>query len=398
MLNRFTRSSAILKQAGFYSIRPARLKRIESRRSYAAEKPATMLDPTVHAKDLVLPILQESVDIDDDFYLPIRVTDPRILRAVVGTTKYSVTDLATHYCELRTFYDTITVEPRQDRESMTRGTEIHLSLEKSVNIEEMVKLDPSVLLTREDEWARKLYTAKTRLDQLNDLGKVREVYVIGLVNDRVVSGYIDLLDVTQDGEIKIIDTKSRASKTLPLESQQRSAFHQVQLYRYLLNAMITEGRGYLNTFEEIARRLHLQMDVPLSQELVELMYPPPEESSGLFSEELSDYTDGSGEKALRDVVRDLAETLHQLRRPVSDRMEVEYVGRRGRGREKEIYTIGSIEFAYDEESVHQLADYSLAFWEGKRNPMGVPVDEYYKCMHCSMAPRCRWKASISQSQ
>lgn len=311
----------------------------------------------VPASRYISPSVTPWVRIKDEDFFPMGLTNAS-MRGLFRRASYSVSDLKMQYCELRSFYELILSEPRVQTPAMAAGSDIHKTLELATNVE-WTAVPESAVQSPADKWAVKFLQARDALDQLRAIGVVRECYVFGLLRGRLVTGYIDLLTAV-DGEVQVTDTKTRLSNSLPPESQQTSAYHQLLLYHQLLNHMRRpEG------LRSILRYLEQDTDTPLSSQLTQL----------------------TGFGTLEDAVQSCESTLTNTY-PVSPTLNVEYVGRANR-------PIATVTYTYDDATYQQLLDYSLALWEGQRDPLGVAQDEINKCKHCRMAPKCSWYNQLS---
>ncbi|KAA8908531.1 hypothetical protein TRICI_004749 [Trichomonascus ciferrii] len=311
----------------------------------------------IPASRYISPLATPWVRIADEDFFPTKLTNAS-MRDLFRRTSYSVSDLKTQYCELRSFYELILSEPSVQTPAMVAGSDIHKTLELATNVE-WTTVPESAIQSVSDQWAVKFLQARDALNQLRQMGVVREGYVFGLLRGRLVTGYIDLLQVN-DGEIQITDTKTRLSNSLPPDSQQTSAYHQLLLYYQLLNYMRRpEG------LRSILRYLKLNTSKQLSLQLTQL----------------------TGFGTLEEVVESCEETFTNTL-PVSLTLNVEYVGRANR-------PVATVTYTYDDTIYQQLLNYSLALWEGQRDPVGVSQEEVSKCKHCRMAPKCSWYNQLS---
>lgn len=311
----------------------------------------------VPASRYISPSVTPWVQIKNEDFFPTCLTNAS-MRDLFRRTSYSVSDLKTQYCELRSFYELILSEPSVQTPAMVAGSDIHKKLELATNVPR-VEVPETAIQSSTDQWAVKFLQSRDALKQLNEIGVVREGYVFGLLKGRLVTGYIDLLTVV-DGEIEITDTKTRFSSSLPPDSQQTSAYHQLLLYYQLLNYMRRpEG------LRSVVRCLERNTDQRLSSELTEL----------------------TGFDTLEQVVASCERTYTSIS-PVSPILHVEYVSRGNR-------PVATVTYNYDDSIYQQLLAYSLALWEGQRPPRGVGQDEINKCRHCIMAPKCSWYNQLS---
>ena len=302
--------------------------------------------------------------------------------------KFSVTDLSGQYCELLKFYDLIlTPSVRETTKAMDRGTEIHKMLETAANRDDnriIVSKEGEILLTKEDVWATKLLNLYAGLRDFFLFDKVREVYVFGILNDELVTGYIDLLQRTDNDphRIKLVDSKSRSRKSLPGVYQQITAYHQLLIYHKLFRQMI-DGETNIGRMFEI---LELDPDRELNTDLIASAEDPDGHLVG-----------GLRTTTLRSLIHSLQESVFARYQKHSFDLMVEYITMRGRGENKEVHTVGKLEYDYDEKTLRQVLDYSLGFWRGTRDSIGVSVEEIDKCKSCKLQEKCEWTHKLQQT-
>lgn len=157
---------------------------------------------------------------------------------------------------------------------LKRGQKIHKRLEREIHPEEVVVRSTSV----EETWAIRMLNMLSSLEALLTLGKCREMPVCGFVGDVFVQGVIDEialkpLDSGKDTPTKagkrqstlnaffggtaprthrliVIDSKTRASGTMPRMEDTRAGQFQVMLYKELLEGLLHPtpvGDGILPT-------------------------------------------------------------------------------------------------------------------------------------------------------
>uniref|UniRef100_A0A060T6V7 Exonuclease V, mitochondrial n=1 Tax=Blastobotrys adeninivorans TaxID=409370 RepID=A0A060T6V7_BLAAD len=302
----------------------------------------------------------------DNSYLPHRL-DKVSPMALFRPQKFSVTDLTTQYCELRSFYQFIMSEPPIDTRRMEEGTRIHKELEDAAKVS--VQVPEEAVHTPEDAWAAKFLTNIDTIGQFHQNGMTRELYVFGTLRGHLVTGYIDLVEMTADKRCRIVDTKTRKSHSLPVESQQASAFHQLLLYHELFDQL----RGDPIDMKVLADRMGIDPQRPISQMLLD--------------------TFGKPAQSLQSVYQDLNQAFSTLP-PPSSNLRVDYMTNVGRGVHRHVTTLASIEYQFDPAVLDELIEFSLAFWQGQRNPLGVQAHELTKCEWCPMAPKCKWRESL----
>ncbi|DBA69738.1 TPA: hypothetical protein ACH3X2_012468 [Trebouxia sp. C0005] len=81
--------------------------------------------------------------------------------------------------------------------------------------------------TVEDEWAVRLVDMMAGLHQLRVEGVTREMYIWGNVQGQWVRGIIDQLELDDNGQIRVVEHKTRRKPSLPMLAQQQTAKLQV---------------------------------------------------------------------------------------------------------------------------------------------------------------------------
>ncbi|KAK9367258.1 exonuclease V [Lipomyces kononenkoae] len=190
-------------------------------------------------------------------------------------------------------------------------------------------------------------------------------------------------------KIRISDSKTRYIRQLPHESQQRSTYYQLLIYHRLLTDLAT---GKFD-FSRMAAVLMLDADAELSNIFRKEVQQNEFVTATLSAELLEESNHQSDEyRALLLSMRTLKEVWHALRLKflefagiISDQMSAVYYWQ-GNGQ-----VFAGIDYTYKEEDLQEFAASSLSYWRGERDPIGVDVEDAYKCRSCSYAEHCLWR-------
>ncbi|KAH9962734.1 exonuclease V [Lactifluus volemus] len=201
----------------------------------------------------------------------------------------------------------ITVEKgiaKSNDKIMAKGRSIHKELEREITTEEEVVVD---IRTAEEFWAVRLMKMLWCLDRLMEGGLCREMPVFGIVQDRIITGIIDEVFIestteteaepsshnkqppasvletprkskrrrepspsqahltdfftsppskansvrSRGYELRLLDTKTRRSDTLPSYDDAFSSRMQLMLYRHLLSALLSPSFSFKMFWERV---------------------------------------------------------------------------------------------------------------------------------------------------
>ncbi|KAF7302809.1 hypothetical protein MKEN_01242800 [Mycena kentingensis (nom. inval.)] len=187
------------------------------------------------------------------------------------------------------------VAARNDK-TTKRGRFIHKELERELKPE-----DIRVLITSEEErWAIRLINFVSSLLSLGLEECAREIPVVGLVNGIVVVGIVDELTLN-GGSIRVSDTKTRRTDTLPSDEDAEPAKLQLMVYYRLLRAQLDQTTPF--DYPTLWTALHLDPAAPFSPE---------------FLAQLDGDTDASL-RCLGDVATFVAQRVKEMSLPPLDR-------------------------------------------------------------------------------
>ncbi|KAI0132959.1 defects in morphology protein 1 [Xylariales sp. AK1849] len=357
----------------------------------------------------------------------------------------TVTDLSSGaWCELQYWY-TLTLVPggRKTRTpAMRGGTKVHQKLEDQVHTTIQVNVS-----RKEEAFALRLWNIIQGLRTLRDTGLTRELEVWGVVDGQVINGVIDELSYTspnvgfeeelsqsqssQDGEsntaqkqpsvtnyfdphhrrVYLTDIKTRGSNRLPSGAALRPSRVQLFLYHRLLSGM---AAGLLDFSTIIARyglhpesrfsdafmaqigSLHDEVfdeeepgEASWSNQTSSTMHDRYPEPSPSARSELSPPPDLMRYRSIQQIIpllqSELRDTFPRGADNLGGLVAIQYRHR------DDGHVIGTQSFPSDAVALSNFLKLDLAWWLGKRNPDGVPIEEAYKCRMCEFAESCQWR-------
>eukprot|EP00382_Lankesteria_abbotti_P000867 CAMPEP_0113845714 /NCGR_PEP_ID=MMETSP0372-20130328/912_1 /TAXON_ID=340204 /ORGANISM="Lankesteria abbotti" /LENGTH=597 /DNA_ID=CAMNT_0000814791 /DNA_START=65 /DNA_END=1858 /DNA_ORIENTATION=+ /assembly_acc=CAM_ASM_000359 len=183
----------------------------------------------------------------------------------VKKNKLSATDFSAQlWCE-KQLELTILTGKRRETEAMRSGTARHEILENADHETVEVEVD-----TAEESLGFRLLNTCILLQKLLQEGKSRELWVFGVVeNEILVRGIIDEVHIRRDprnrnGELVLVDTKTRRQRTEPSAAQKRTSAMQLSIYQWIVGEL-RQGRGQ---FESLFRLYEVDPAMPFTHELL----------------------------------------------------------------------------------------------------------------------------------
>jgi hypothetical protein len=299
----------------------------------------------------------------------------------------SVTDLVIKYCELMKLYEMWSGVPREISKAMRAGDVVHQELEATA-LQDLPSLLVAaheqalpLVVTKEEEWAVKLFGMISKLIALRSGHSVREFYVFGKLNSHIVTGFIDELRL-ENKVLTIVDTKTRQKWGLPRQEQMLSAFHQVLIYHRLFALLAKRSTDVAKCLEELG----LDVDISLREDLGSLLGTECDNAVNMIMNE--PVRPFETEYNLRYFAESLQTVLSGIGYELSDKLWVEYLSS-SEGTSGQL--IAHVEYDYDEAVVDEVLDFSFDFWDGKRHPLGVDATDIFKCTKCPFNSRCQWR-------
>jgi exonuclease V len=264
-----------------------------------------------------------------------------------------VTDLASQlWCEKQLEFSL--EKGRIKTLEMKKGNDRHQDLLEEISI--LVKVQPKSI---EDLIALKLNNSIVGLKQVLSEGRGREIPIFGMVNSLFVVGIIDELRI-DNKVLKLIDTKTRKSESMPSMQQLRTTKFQLMLYKHLfdsINRSQFKIKDFLNFYE-------LDKDSIITEEFKKQM-----KKLGL---------------KIKSNVSKSADNLFSLIRkfPEIGMLEIVYESQES-GK-----ILGKERFQFDLDEFKRSCDFVEEFWLGKRKAIPVGEKNRWKCNYCEFKPEC----------
>lgn len=401
--------------------------------------------------------------IADAFYNPSFAHTPMTLLQSFRSHRITVTDLATKYCEAKYFYDMVVDPYRAPTAAMARGTVIHEILETQVNGQ---KIELPKVSGRNEEWAVRFYKTMRALYQLATNGAVREMYMFGQHEGHLITGIIDLVERqsgtpfpesesengSDDRKFVIADTKTRASSRLPGPTELKSAYHQVLLYRKMLENLVNGSFNFNFLYDKVSIdpehivsddlleifdvKVLPKLDIPgidygINQYFTNTAFSdvgqPVMAREDLLQQHYTHFATAGKDPSRHPLrIRDLEKLITLLascfKGRLSQNLQVQYM-KMSSSKEKnleriqdlatlgnpsdpspienpqekqasEVHEIATFQYQYDESKVNELLEFSFRFWSNSRLPLGVEPSEVSKCKYCRWNSTCSWKSEL----
>ncbi|XP_078535448.1 exonuclease V [Lissotriton helveticus] len=278
-----------------------------------------------------------------------------------------VTDLCSQsWCEQKMVYgfELPDVQQLDAVPLITAGSSIHLARELEVH--DIVSVSTT---TREDSWAVKFLNLLSMIPVLQAGGRVREFPVFGEMEGIFMVGVVDELHYTAKGELELNELKTRGNPSLPGESQKKSHYFQVSMYKLMFDAMV---RGKINS-ENLLNHLCLRSNQSLG--------PQVQTHAQKAGFSVSTFGDLLELTCLNLTFSDL---------PAIDSLKIEYC-------HQENSTPLGVEIVdFKEESVREQLQYYISYWKGHRDLRGVDIEDAWKCRTCCFSEICEWRTKKAE--
>ncbi|CAI4214880.1 unnamed protein product [Parascedosporium putredinis] len=306
------------------------------------------------------------------------------------------------------------------------GIEGSQKLEDQVHTTVRIDVD-----TKEDLFGLKLWNFIQGLRTLRDTGLTRELEVWGMIDGHLCTGIIDSLSYScpnsdfeeevisssqescqDNGAAKVRQTSSRIvylcdvkTRGKPYPPKGSAMLRPVKIQLFLYYRFLAEMiKGNLDFFR-VFRRLNVDPDEDFSDEFIaqvgglhdEVFYDADPDSS----QESNDGGDGPSSDLIKyRTLRELLPLLwEEVRLTFSDGVDslglllsVDYRFR------DDGSIIGSYTFPMDDKALdlHIAAD--MQWWKGERQPVGVDIEDAFKCRFCEFRDNCSWTARINEER
>ena len=226
-----------------------------------------------------------------------------------------------------------------------------------------------------------------------------------MFEDAVLAGIIDQLQFCkQDCSFILMEHKTRKSSSLPQQEQKRGHYLQLMLYKFILDSFTSGLTNYCN----VAKTLGLKLSQILGPGPVEhayntgllhnneLIFSPDVTSIGDNSPQLSQISfpqsssispapTKTNSVSLEELINIITVHTTDLRLPLVDTLLLQYIY------QENDQVLGVEPVLYDEEWAMKELRSSLSYWCGRREAIGVDIEESYKCSSCQYAPACAWR-------
>jgi exonuclease V len=267
----------------------------------------------------------------------------------------AVTDLSSQlWCEKQLEFSL--EKGRVKTEEMKKGGERHQDLHEEIAV--LIKVQPQSL---EDHVALRLHNSLVGLTRLLTQGMTREVSVFGKVNSLFVTGSIDEITL-KNRVLKILDTKTRKSNSMPTEAQKRTTRFQLMSYKHLFES-IREGKF---TTANLLSSYNFDKKSKITNE---------------FRKQIKSLGDEIEPKILK--LSDHVFSLVQELPATSNEFEIRYENQLSKK------VIGVDKFQFDPEEFKKNCDFVEEFWLGKRSAIPVSEANRWKCDHCEFKQICQ---------
>lgn len=276
----------------------------------------------------------------------------------------------------------------QKEQVLEQGTAVHEDIERDVlPVQVALRVE-----TREDEWALLLLQFATGMYILHTRGRTREVPVFGIVHGKLIRGIIDELHLDAQGDIVLVETKTRSSTTIPLQRDQQPAHWQCMLYRRLL---VSLAATWQCTMDDSASPLDLSVvwetfqirpDVPLTSSFLQdvnrmTRYVDTPWESRQWSSQLT----------LRHVIDLLKSTLRACQRRMSPTMKIVYM------KQDTAEILDNVSLANNPKDLDTFLETTFALLDGKREPEGVAICSTNRCERCIWRESCEWREDMAKA-
>ncbi|KAI9756421.1 MAG: hypothetical protein M4579_003843 [Chaenotheca gracillima] len=350
----------------------------------------------------------------------------------------SVTDLISpSWCELQYWY-TLTKHGKKRRTpAMRQGSVVHKILEDEVH-----RSVPVEVTTKEDSYGLRIWNIIEGLRTLRETGQTREIEVWGVVDGLVVNGVIDELSyICPDRELEeqasrdlegrksdktpapanqasiesfllsqgasklgtspstrkqslderkkvyVTDVKTRSSKSLPSGASFRPTLMQLMIYRRLLSDLASNRVDPFAVFNRYDLNPHAPFTDSFIAQVANLQ-TDDDPSQASFSTQDSMHLlleHNSLHKLWGLLTAAFKQTFPAGAVSVAQVLKAEY-------RDPVDGTVyGAKTFLHNDGLLQSYLEDEIRWWRGEREPVGVVVEEAYKCRMCEFAEGCSWR-------
>lgn len=198
----------------------------------------------------------------------------------------------------------------------------------------------------------------------------REVPIFGLYREIFFMGKIDELRMdAETREITLEEYKTRSSPRPPGKAQRATHNLQVMLYKRF--------------FDDIVSGNESVREVTICQKLCL-------DAEREFGQDLRRHLKDSGEKStrLRELFSRLREAAENV--PGISKLAIDYAN------QEDGKSFANEAVAYNMDWLEASMKRFLPYWTGERPPVGVEIEEAWKCERCDYADGCEWRMKKSR--
>jgi exonuclease V len=168
-------------------------------------------------------------------------------------------------------------------------------------------------------------------------------------------GKIDELQASKDGDVTILEDKTKQSDTIPSESQSLTHKVQIMMYKKMTDDIIGGSYGFQNF-----ARAYRTDGMALSEE---------------FKRQLDTIKVEKNLQEVSKIAQRFFDAFASIGK-INSNLHIRYINQFS-GKEIKLY-----KFDYRKEEMDDITKYILKYWNGERESMPVPENEQWKCNYC----------------
>ena len=181
-----------------------------------------------------------------------------------------------------------------------------------------------------------------------------DVFVFGIIDQVEIKPVFEDIEDTSRDELIISDTKTRTGSNIPKIISSSVKF-QLMLYKKLFDELAMGTIDDLRIFQALV----LNPEIEFSDELADII------KKSYIGKEIKEIN-------LRNLMKVVIERFDKVWKTCNV-LEVNYVF------QEDGSDLGSQYFDYDENELEVYLKKIADYWEGMREPVGVPIEEAWKC-------------------
>ncbi|KAI9847639.1 MAG: hypothetical protein M1837_002213 [Sclerophora amabilis] len=203
-------------------------------------------------------------------------------------------------------------------------------------------------------------------------------------------------------KVYITDVKTRSSKSLPSGASFRPTLMQLMLYRRLLTDLASNNVDPFVLYD----RYNLDPHTPFTDSFIAQIgslhhdnpFDPSQHAFPPSSSPSSSFPPASSQDSLQLLLSH--NSLHHLWTLLTESFQQTFPA--GAASVAEVLKaeyrnaadgaiLGAKTFLHDDAVIHNYLQDEIRWWRGEREPVGVTVEEAYKCRFCEFADGCTWR-------